>query len=197
MPYGYNGKILHVNLSTKEITTEEPSQEFYRKYFGGSALAMHYILKEMPKGADPLGSDNVLVLALSVVTGTPISGQSRITIAAKSPLTGAIGDSQGGGFFPAELKFAGFDAIVIKGKSDKPVYLWIKDGQPELREATHLWGKITGDVEDAIKEELNEKRAQVLQIGPAGENAVRFASIMSMSNRANSLHKRIPCLEHM
>ena len=113
MPYGYNGRILHVNLTTGELRVEEPEEKFYRKYMGGSALGLYYLLKEMPAGADPLGPDNVLVLALSVITGAPISGLSRITVAAKSPLTEAVGDSQAGGFFPAELKFAGFEAIVI------------------------------------------------------------------------------------
>jgi aldehyde:ferredoxin oxidoreductase len=108
-----------------------------------------------------------------------------MTAAAKSPLTGAVGDSQGGGFWPAELKFAGFDAIVLKGKSRNPVYLWIHDGNYELRDASHLWGKITGEAEAAIKEELGDGRAEVLQIGPAGEKGVRFAGIFSMSNRAN------------
>ena len=185
MSYGYNGKILHVDLTNGKFRVEEPGEAFYRKYMGGSALAMHYLLKEMPAGADPLGPDNVLVLALSVLTGAAISGQSRMTAAAKSPLTGAIGDSQGGGFFPAELKFAGFDAIVIKGKSEKPVYLWINDGNYELRDASHLWGKITGEAEAAIKEELGDDKIEVLQIGPAGEKGVRFAGIFSMSNRAN------------
>ena len=108
-----------------------------------------------------------------------------MTAAAKSPLTGAIGDSQGGGFFPAELKFAGFDAIVIKGKAEKPVYLWINEGSYELRDAAHLWGKITGEAEASIKEELGDDKIEVLQIGPAGEKGVRFAGIFSMSNRAN------------
>jgi aldehyde:ferredoxin oxidoreductase len=185
MPYGYNGKILHVDLTEGKLHVEEPGDNFYRKYMGGSALAMHYLLKEIPPGADALGPENVLVLALSVLTGAAISGQSRMTAAAKSPLTGAIGDSQGGGFFPAELKFAGFDAIVIKGRSEKPVYLWIKDGSYELREASHLWGLITGEAEASIKEELGDDKVEVLQIGPAGEKAVRFAGIFSMSNRAN------------
>jgi aldehyde:ferredoxin oxidoreductase len=185
MPYGYNGKILHVNLTKGEFRVENPNEAFYRKYMGGSALAMYYLLREMPAGVDPLGSDNVLVLALSVLTGSAISGQSRMTAAAKSPLTGAIGDSQGGGFFPAELKFAGYDAIVIKGKSEKPVYLWIEDGNFELRDASHLWGKITGEAESAIKSELGDNKIEVLQIGPAGEKGVRFAGIFSMSNRAN------------
>jgi aldehyde:ferredoxin oxidoreductase len=145
---------------------------------------MHYLLKDMPAKADPLGPDNILVLALSVVTGAGISGQSRMTAAAKSPLTGTIGDSQGGGFFPAELKFAGFDALVIKGKSPKPVYIWIKDGAYELRDASHLWGSITGEVESAIREELADDKIKVLQIGPAGEKAVRFSGIISNTNRA-------------
>ena len=185
MPHGYNGKILHVNLTCGQLRVEEPDEAFYRKYMGGSALAMYYLLKQMPPGIEPLGPDNVLVLALSVLTGTAISGQSRITAAAKSPLTGGIGDSQGGGFFPAELKFAGFDAIVIKGKAEKPVYIWINDGKYELRDASHLWGRITGDAEAAIKEELGDEKIEVLQIGPAGEKGVRFAGIFSMSNRAN------------
>ncbi len=185
MAHGYNGKILHVDLTSGNLSVEEPDDTFYRKYMGGSALAMHYLLKGMPAGVDPLGPDNVLVLALSVVTGSAISGQSRMTAAAKSPLTGAIGDSQGGGFFPAELKFAGFDAIVIKGRSEKPVYLWINAGKYELRDATHLWGKITGEVETSIKDELGDDKIEILQIGPAGEKGVRFSSIMSMSNRAN------------
>ena len=185
MAHGYHGKILHVDLSNSKFHVEEPDEAFYRKYLGGSALALYYLLKEMPPGADPLGPENVLVLALSVVTGAAISGQSRMTAAAKSPLTGAIGDSQGGGFFPAELKFAGFDAIVFKGKSTKPVYLWINEGQYELRDASHLWGSITGEVEKTIKKEVGDDKIEVLQIGPAGENGVRFAAIVSNSNRAN------------
>jgi len=179
MPHGYNGNILHVDLTNGKFRVEEPGEAFYRKYMGGSALAMHYLLPE-----------NILVLALSVLTGAAISGQSRMTAAAKSPLTGAIGDSQGGGFFPAELKFAGFDAIVIKGKAKKPVYLWINDGHYELRDASHLWGLITGEAEATIKEELGDDKVEVLQIGPAGEKGVRFAGILSMSNRANGRGKR-------
>lgn len=185
MPHGYHGRILHLDLTNEKFHVEEPKEAFYRKYMGGSALAMHYLLKDMPSGVDPLGPDNILVLALSVLTGTAISGQSRMTAAAKSPLTGAIGDSQSGGFFPAELKFAGFDALVITGKAEKPVYLWINDGNYELRDAQHLWGKVTGEVEAAIKEELGDKKVEVLQVGPAGEKGVRFAAIINNSNRAN------------
>ena len=185
MTYGFHGKILHVNLSSSEITIENPTDEFYRFYMGGSAMGMHYVLKNTPAHADPLGPENTLVLALGAVTGAAISGQSRMTAVAKSPLTDTIGDSQSGGFWPAELKFAGFDAIVLYGRAEKPVYLWVHDGLAELRDAAHLWGRLTGDVEAAIKDELDDKRIEVLQVGPAGENGVRYAAMISMSNRAN------------
>ena len=184
MPYGYNGKILHVDLTTGDLIVEEPEEAFYRKYMGGSAMAMHYILREMPKGADPLSPENVLTLMTGVTTGAAISGQSRINANAKSPISGGIGDSQGGGFFPAELKFAGFDGIVIKGKSPKPVYLAVIDGHAELRDAAHLMGKKTGDVDDIIHREVDPK-AEILQHGPAAEKGVLFSSLLSMSNRNN------------
>ncbi len=185
MPNGYNGKILHVNLTTGELAVEEPPEAFYRKYMGGSALNMYYLLKEMPAGADPLGPDNILALSVGVTTGAPVSGQSRMTASAKSPLTGGIGDAQCGGFFPAEMKFAGFDAFIIKGKSPKPVYLWVNDGQYELRDASHLWGKITGEVEAMLKEELGDDQIEIAQVGPAAEKGVLFSAIINMSNRAN------------
>ncbi len=184
MPYGYNGKILHVDLTKGELTVEEPDEAFYRKYLGGSAMGMYYILREMPKGADPLGPENVLTLMAGVTTGAPISGQSRLNANAKSPISGGIGDSQSGGFFPAELKFAGFDGIVIKGKSPKPVYLAILEGKAELRDAAHLLGKKTGEVDDILHREV-DKKAEILQHGPAAENGVLFSSLVSMSNRHN------------
>lgn len=184
-PTCYNGKVLHVDLTNGKTWVETPSESFYRKYGGGSAMGMYYILKEMPIGVDSLSPENVLTLFLGVPTGLPISGQSRLTANAKSPLTGAIGDSQSGGFFPAELKFTGFDGIVVQGKSPKPVYLWIKDGEVEIRDAGHIWGKRTGEAEDIIKTELDDEKIEVMQIGPGGENLVRFAAIMNMVNRAN------------
>jgi len=184
MPKGYNGVILHVNLSSGELREERPEETFYRTYMGGSGLALDYILKMMPAGVDPLGPDNVLVISTGILTGAPISGQSRVMVNAKSPLTGAIGDSQGGGFWPAELKFAGYDAIVVTGRAETPVYLWLHDGRAELRDASHLWGKVTGEVEAMIRDELGDRRIQVLQAGPAGEKGVRFACLINMSNRA-------------
>jgi aldehyde:ferredoxin oxidoreductase len=185
MPYGYNGKILHVDLTQAKLTVETPSESFYRMYLGGSAMGMYYILKGMPKGADALGPENVLTMMTGVTTGAAISGQSRVNVTAKSPISGGIGDSQGGGFFPAELKFAGFDGIVVTGKAAKPVYLWIKDGAAELRDASHLGGKLTGEVESTLKAELGDDKVEVLQHGPAAEKGVLFSSMLSMMNRNN------------
>ena len=169
MPFGYNGKILHVDLTHGSITTETPPDSFYRKYMGGSAMGVYYILKEMPKGADALAPENVLTIMTSVTTGAAVSGQSRVNVNAKSPISGGIGDLQGGGFFPAEMKFAGVDGIVIKGKSPKPVYLYVKDGQAELKDASHLAGKVTGEVDALLKKELGDDKIEILQHGPAAE----------------------------
>ncbi len=184
MKYGYAGRILHVHLSKGEIDVEEPSDSFYRKYVGGSALGLYYLLKHTPPHADPLGPENTLVFALSGMTGAPISGQSRMTAVAKSPLTNAVGDSQCGGFFPAELKWAGYDALVFYGRAAEPVYLWVKDGQAQLRSAEGLWGKPTGEVERLLREELGDRKIKTLQCGPAGERGIRFAAVMADANRA-------------
>jgi aldehyde:ferredoxin oxidoreductase len=182
---GYTGKILHVDLTSGSLKIEKPPEELYRTYMGGSALGLYYLLKNTPAGADPYGPENTLSFMLAGITGAPIAGQSRATVVAKSPLTGGAGDSQAGGFWPAELKFAGFDGIVIRGISPRPVYLWINRGEVELRDAGHLWGKTTTEVEKALAEELEDERIQVAQIGPAGEKLVRFAAIMNMATRAH------------
>ena len=185
MAHGYTGRILHVDLTQGSLVVEEPDETLYRKYMGGSALGAYYLLKGTSPGVDPLGPGNVLSFSLSVVTGAPASGQSRVTATAKSPLTNCVGDSQGGGFWPAECKAAGFDAIVLKGRAKDPLYLWLHDGQAELRGAGHLWGQVTGDVQAAIRHELDDDRVEVLQIGPAGETGVRYACVISNCNRAN------------
>jgi len=184
MPYGYVGKILHVDLTEATLRVEQPPESFYRMTMGGSGLALHYLLKMLKPGVDALSPENVLVISVGVLTGAPIGGLSRVMANAKSPLTGAIGDAQGGGFWPAEFKFAGYDAVVLTGKAAAPSYLWIHDGEAELRDASHLWGKVTGDCERALRQELDDKRVQVLQIGPGGEKLVRMSAIMNMSTRA-------------
>ncbi len=177
MSFGYTGKILRVDLSRRHIEIEAHDDAFYRRYLGGRALAVHYLLNEMPPGADPLGPDNLLIFAPGVITGAPVSGTGRNGVAAKSPLTGGLGSSEGGGYWGYELKRAGFDAIVVGGQASSPVYLWIKDGQAEIRPAEHLWGKTVGDCEDAMRDELGDARVRTALIGPAGENLVRYACV--------------------
>ncbi|HUV90384.1 MAG TPA: aldehyde ferredoxin oxidoreductase N-terminal domain-containing protein, partial [Anaerolineae bacterium] len=185
MAYGYCGRVLHVDLGTGKVEVEEPAEAFYRKYMGGSAMGTYYLLKHTPPGVDPLGPENTLSLMVGVLTGAPISGQSRVCATARSPVTNLIGDSQAGGFWPAELKAAGFDGIVVHGRAEQPVYLWVHDGEAELRDAAHLWGRFTADVEDTIREELDDRRIHVLQCGPAGEQGVRFGALINYANRAN------------
>lgn len=179
MPYGYTGKILRVNLSDKTISVEEPGDLFYRKYWGGRGLIAYYLLNELPQAADPLGPENILIFAAGPLTGAPVAGSGRSSVGAKSPLTGGYGDAEAGGYFGAELKRAGFDAIVVKGASEKPVYLWVHDGEAEIRDAAHLWGKTTAEVEEIIKNELGDKLVRVSQCGPAGENLVRFSCVVN------------------
>ncbi|MEX2228968.1 MAG: aldehyde ferredoxin oxidoreductase family protein [Dehalococcoidia bacterium] len=180
--FGYWNKILHVDLTAGTTTIEEPGDRFYRMYGGGRGFIGHYLLKHVPAGADPLGPQNVLVFAPGVLTGAPVPGAGRHSVGAKSPLNDGFGEAEAGGFWGAELKRAGWDAIVVHGTSPTPVYLWINEGEVEFRDASHLWGKITGDVEEAIHEELGDPRIRVSQIGPAGENLVRFANIANDLN---------------
>lgn len=182
--HGFTGKVLHVNLTDHVIDVEQPSEQFYRDYMGGSLMGLYYLWKNTPKGVDALDPQNTLVFATSAATGLPISGQSRCTVTCKSPSSGGVADSQAGGFWPAELKFAGFDAIVVTGASEKPVYLSILDGEAKLHDASHLWGKHALEVDEALKDELDDKRLEIAQIGVSGEKMANFAAIINMSNRA-------------
>ncbi|MDM8556219.1 aldehyde ferredoxin oxidoreductase family protein [Desulfococcaceae bacterium HSG7] len=179
MPYGYNGKILHVNLSASTWEIEEPDENWYRTYVGGSSLASYYLLKNIKPDIDPLSEDNVLVFACSVVTGAPLSGFSRYTVAAKSPLTGGFGESEAGGYFGPELKFAGFDAIVLYGRAPKPVYLWVNNGEVEIRDAADIWGKDNRETLETLCKELGDKRIRAASIGTAGERLIPFACVQN------------------
>ncbi len=179
MPNGYNGKILRVDLSSGKIATEEFPENFYRQYFGGEGFIGYFLLKELSPGVDPLGPDNKLIFAAGPLTGVPVGGCGRHSVGGKSPLTGAFGEAEAGGYWGAELKMAGFDAIIIEGKAEKPVYLFIRDGEAQLRDARHLWGKKALECQDAIREELGDSLIKVALIGPAGENLVRFACVMN------------------
>jgi aldehyde:ferredoxin oxidoreductase len=173
-----------VDLADGSIWVDEHDNAFYRKYVGGRGLVLYYLLLKMPRGIDPLGPKNLLVFAPGMLTGTPLPGSGRHGVGAKSPLTGALASGEAGGWWGSELKRAGFDGIVIEGRSEVPVYLWIKDGAVEIRDARHLWGRLTGDVEETICEELGDDKIRVAQIGPAGENLVRFACVINDVNRA-------------
>ncbi len=176
--HGFQGKYLRVNLTNRTIVVEEPDPAWYRQYMGGYAASSYYLLKELAPGIDPLGPDNKLVIASGPLTGAAFSGSARVGIGAKSPMTGGIGKSEVGGYFGTEMKFAGFDGIIVEGKADSPVYLWLQDGKAEIRDARHLWGMQTRETEDAIRAETGEKYARVASIGPAGEKLVRFACFM-------------------
>lgn len=177
MAMGFQGKILRVDLTERRIWTEEPSEQFYRDYVGGPGIGLYYLLKEMPAGADPYGPDNILTFAAGILTGTSGPAVCRFTVSAKSPLTGAVGKSEAGGWWGPELKRAGWDAVVIRGKASSPVYIWIEDDRAEIRPADHLWGQTTGEAQRLIREELGSESIRVAQIGPAGENLVRYANI--------------------
>ena len=175
--YGTSSKILRVDLTKGTWEVETISEDFYRLYPGGKALAGYILLNELSANTDPFSPENILVIANGLLTGSPVSTTTRYVVSARSPLTNGYGESEAGGFWGPELKMAGYEAIVIKGKSPEPVYLWIKDDEIEIRPAGHLWGKLTGDVQSLIREELDDDKIRILQIGPAGENLVRFAGI--------------------
>ena len=128
-PICTTGNILHIDLTERSTWVENPPDSFYRKYGGGSAMGVYYLLKGMAAGVDPLSPQNILTLFTGIPTGLPVSGQSRLNANARSPLTGAVGDGQCGGFLPAMVKFSGFDGLVINGRADRPVYLWVHDGR--------------------------------------------------------------------
>ncbi|MDO8635591.1 MAG: aldehyde ferredoxin oxidoreductase family protein, partial [Dehalococcoidia bacterium] len=176
---GFNGKILRVDLTLGAVTTEQPGDDFYRMYFGGSGFVAYFLLKEVKPGTDAFSPDNRLVFASGPITGSPVGGCGRHDVGAKSPLTGGFGDAQSGGYWGSELKFSGFDAIVIQGKAARPTYLLIQDGKAELKDASHLWGKTTGETQNLLRQELNEPGLRVAQIGPAGEKLVRYACVIN------------------
>lgn len=179
MPNGYNGKILRVNLSDGTTDVEEQDEKFYRLYYGGRGFIGHYLLKELEVGIDPLSPANRLIFATGIITGAPLAGSGRSSVGAKSPLSNAYGEAEAGGFFGAELKRAGYDALVFEGKAEKPVYLWIKDGEVEIRDAQHLWGKSTAESQGMIREELGDKSIKTAQIGLGGEKLARIACIIN------------------
>ena len=182
--YGYWGKILRVNLSTGKISIEEFGEEFMKKWLGTRGFAIHYLLKEMDPKIDAFSEENKLIFSTGALTGTVAPTGGRYMVITKSPLTGFIAMANSGGFFGAELKMAGWDMIIVEGKSEKPVYLRIEDEKVELRDATHVWGKRVSETEKILRKEFGDKHVQIASIGPAGENLVRFSAIMNNGHRA-------------
>jgi aldehyde:ferredoxin oxidoreductase len=173
---GWTGTILRVDLSTGKTTKEPLSEELAYDFIGGRGVNSKILYDETGPQTDPLGPDNRLIIGTGPTTGTLGLGNSRFTITGKSPLTGILGDASGGGQFGAEVKFAGYDHVVIQGRAPQPVYLWIDDDKVVLKEARHLWGKTTWETEEFIRRELGDRDIKTLCIGPAGENLVKYAS---------------------
>lgn len=184
MARSFHNKVLRVNLTQGTIAVEEPGVAYLRRYMGGWNIVADTLLREVPAGADPLGPENKLVFAPGVLSGLAFSGSSRNAVGARSPLTGAFGAGEAGGLWGGEFKRAGFDALIVEGSSPAPVYLWIKDGQAELRDAAHLWGKTTKETLEALQAELGDARIGCAMIGPGGENLVRYACVMNETKDA-------------
>jgi aldehyde:ferredoxin oxidoreductase len=178
VPGGYNGRILRVNLSTKKVIQEDIDELFCRQYIGGAGFISYYMWKELAPGTDALGSDNKLIFALGPISGQQVPGAARHCVGAKSPQTGGIAKSEAGGYWAVELKRAGYDAIIIDGKSEHPCYLYVDEKNVELRDARHLWGKETKETQEAIRSETGDNKVEVCLIGPGGENLVKYACLM-------------------
>lgn len=176
---GYQGKILFVDLTNGTLTDEPLNEKYARDFIGGTGLAARYLYDMIDDKTDPLGEDNPLIFMTGMLNSTSGPSLSRWGGATKSPYTGHYGDANAGGFFGAELKSAGYDGIILKGRSEKPVYLYIKDGVAEIKDATHLWGQDTYKTQDAIKNEYADQRIQVICIGPASENLVPYGNILT------------------
>jgi len=176
---GYQGKILRVDLTNEKITTEPLNKEWAKQFIGGKGLGARYLFEELKPGTDPLSPDNILSIWTGPLVGTltPLTG--RYVLVTKSPLTGTFLDSYAGGFFGSELKYTGFDGVIIKGKAKKLSYLWINDGKAEIRDAKNLAGKDTFKTEELVRKETGHKFTRVASIGPAGEKLGLISSVTS------------------
>ncbi|UJG44904.1 MAG: aldehyde ferredoxin oxidoreductase family protein [Candidatus Heimdallarchaeum endolithica] len=184
-PYkGYCGKIIEVDLTEEKVEKKDLEVEVAEQYIGGRGLAIRYLIKNLKPKIDPLGEENILVISTGPLTGTLAPSSARYTIATKSPLTGVIGYANSGGHFAPELKYAGYDAIIIKGKAKSPKYLLIQDEKVSIEDASHLWGKDTWETDKILKSEYESSNLQILSIGQAGENKVLYAAIMNNLSRA-------------
>jgi aldehyde:ferredoxin oxidoreductase len=184
MSKGWKGKLLRVDLTSGRSSVETIPADWLRDYIGGRGLADRYLYAEMDPAIDPLSPANKLIFATGPLTGTPVPCGARYMVVTKGPLTDAITTSNSGGHWGPELKFAGYDMLIVEGKSPHPCYLYIYDDQIELRDASRYWGKGVWETEDGLREETGIPGLRVASIGPAGEKLVRFACIMNEKHRA-------------
>jgi len=181
---GYTGQFLRINLSAGRIDKEELDLELAKKFIGGRGLASYFLTQEIEPEVDPLSQANKIIFATGPLTGSRAPTAGRYMVVTKSPLSGTIASSNSGGFWGAELKRAGYDFIIVEGKSDKPCYLNINDGTVEIRDAARCWGKLVSETTDLLLEEVGDPKARVLTIGPAGEKQALLASVMNDLYRA-------------
>ena len=183
MPYGWTGHLLRVNL-TKGTAEKEPlNMKWASEYIGGRGLGTRYLYEEMDPTVDALSPENMLIFATGPLTGTYAPTGGRYMVICKSPLTDAVACSNSGGYWGPELKFAGYDMVILEGKAPKPVYIWIENDKVEIRDAAHVWGKNTEETEDTLRAETDPS-ARISGIGPAGENLNRVACIINDKSRA-------------
>ncbi|HKM40027.1 MAG TPA: aldehyde ferredoxin oxidoreductase family protein, partial [bacterium] len=181
---GFMGKMLFVDLTEGTVKEQKVSEELAAKFLGGYGIGAKILYEMMPAGADPLGPDNMIGFIPGPAPGTRALFSGRYTIVHKSPLTGGWNDANSGGYFGPELKKAGYDAVFISGASDQPVYLWLKDGKAEIREADHLWGLDAKETWKALQKEHGDPRLRVVAIGPSGERMSRLACPINDGHRA-------------
>ncbi len=172
-------RIAYIDLTSRRVKYEEIPADLRRKYLGGRGINMYLLNKLAGPGTDPMGEDNPLIFGVGLLTATPGYGTGRMNVSARSPLSGYLGDSNMGGDIGAEFRFAGFDHLVVRGRSSKPVYVFVNNGTVEIRDADHLWGKDTFDAQTSLQQELGDQRVKSAVIGRAGENLVRYAHIIS------------------
>jgi len=181
---GFTGKVLKVDLTLGKIHPENLSEDFYRTWLGGYGMGARILYSSMKPETEPLGPENIIGFTTGILTGTFSPLGSSFTAVGKSPLTGTWGDSRAGGYFGAELKCAGFDAIFFYGRSSKPVYLWVNDGKAEIEDASGIWGKDVVETENFLKGQHGDNRVQVASIGPAGERLSLISCIITDRGRA-------------
>jgi len=182
--YGYAGQILTVNLTDGKVRKEPLREDLLRDWIGGEGFGARLLWEKVKPGTDPLSPENVLIITTTAFSGSVFPPGSRTIANYKSPLTGFYGTNGMGGSFAPYLKFAGYDGLVVEGKAEKPVYIFIDGDDVEIRDATDLWGKLAWETDEFLMEEIGDTNIQIIRIGPAGEKLNRLACITSGYNRA-------------